>query len=78
VPFCRDTPLTLKALKAKDYSASPQTLGEHLKKRRRALGLFQQEAADWMGIRTDSYTNWEKGKTEPVAAQVRPGEEFLS
>ncbi|MEA2915135.1 MAG: hypothetical protein QOJ15_7216, partial [Bradyrhizobium sp.] len=39
MPFCRQTPLTLKALRAKDYSETPQTLGEHLKKRRRQLGL---------------------------------------
>ena len=34
--LCRETPLTLKALRAKDYSENPQTLGEYLKKRRRA------------------------------------------
>jgi hypothetical protein len=39
VPFCRQTPLTLKALRAKDYSENPETLGEHLKKRR-ALAIF--------------------------------------
>jgi transcriptional regulator with XRE-family HTH domain len=77
VPFCRQTPLTLKALRAKDYSENPQTLGEHLKKRRKELGLFQREAANRMGIGTDTYANWEKGKTEPVAAQFRPVVEFL-
>ncbi len=77
MPFCRQTPLTLKALRAKDYSENPQTLGEHLKKRRRELGLFQREAAERMGIGTDTYGNWEKGKTEPVAAQFWPVVEFL-
>jgi transcriptional regulator with XRE-family HTH domain len=77
VPFCRQTPLTLKALRAKDYSQTPQTLGEHLKKRRRELGLLQREAAVRMGIGTDTYANWERGKTEPVAAQFQPVVEFL-
>jgi transcriptional regulator with XRE-family HTH domain len=77
VPFCRQTPFTLKALREKDYSPNPQTLGEHLKKRRRELGLFQREAASRMGIGTDTYANWEKGKTEPVATQFQPVVAFL-
>ena len=35
LPFCRGVPIVLKSLRQKDYSESPQTLGEHLKKRRR-------------------------------------------
>ena len=77
MPFCRQTPLTLKALRAKDYSENPQTLGQHLKRRRRELGLLQREAAQRMGIGTDTYANWEKGKTEPVASRFRPVAAFL-
>jgi len=77
VPFCRQTPLTLKALRAKDYSENPQNLGEHLKKRRRELGLLQREAAERMGIQRDTYVNWEKDKTSPVASQFRPVVAFL-
>jgi transcriptional regulator with XRE-family HTH domain len=70
-------PLTLKALRPKDYSETPKTLGEHLKKRRRELGLLQREAAARMGILTETYWHWEKDKTEPVAAQFRPVVQFL-
>ena len=77
MPFCRQTPLTLKALRAKDYSETPKTLGEHLKKRRRELGLLQREAAERMGIQRDTYVNWEKDKTRPVASQFRPVVAFL-
>ena len=77
MPFCRQTPLTLKALRAKDYPETPQTLGEHLKKRRRLLGLLQREAAERMGIQRDTYVNWEKDKTKPVASQFRPVVAFL-
>jgi transcriptional regulator with XRE-family HTH domain len=77
VPFCRQTPLTLKALRSKDYSENPQTLGEHLKKRRRDLGLLQREAAAIMGVSTATAVNWEKGKSKPVAAQFKPAMDFL-
>lgn len=70
-------PLTLKARKPKDYSEDPQTLGEHLKKRRRELGLLQREAAARLGVSTETVVNWEKGRTEPVAVQFRPVVAFL-
>jgi DNA-binding XRE family transcriptional regulator len=77
VPFCRQTPLTLKALRAKDYSQNPHTLGEHLKKRRKELGLLQREAAERLGVSTDTVVNWEKDNTKPVAAHFRPVVAFL-
>jgi transcriptional regulator with XRE-family HTH domain len=52
-------------------------LGEHLKKRRKELGLLQREAAERMGVSTETVANWEKGKTKPVAAQFRPIVQFL-
>ena len=77
MPFCRQTPLTLKALRAKDYSEDPKTLGQHLKKRRRELGLLQREAAIRLGVSTETVVNWETGRTEPVPAQFRPIVTFL-
>ena len=77
MPFCRQTPLTLKALRVKDYLANPQTLGGHLKRRRKELGLLQREAAEQMGVSTDTVVNWEKDKSKPVAAQFRPVVAFL-
>jgi len=77
VPFCGWVPLTVKAQKLKDYSEDPQTLGEHLKKRRKELGIFQREAAERMGISAETVANWESGKTKPVASQFRPVVEFL-
>lgn len=77
VPCLRGVPLTLKALRMKDYSEEPQTLGEHLKKRRKKLGLLQREAADRMQVSTDTVVNWEKDRTRPVPAQFRPLIQFL-
>lgn len=70
-------PLTLKALRKKDYSETPQSLGEHLKKRRKELGLLQREAAIQMGVDTFTYINWEKDRTIPIASRFRPVIEFL-
>lgn len=69
--FLPGVPLKLKALRPKDFSECPQTLGEHLKKRRRELGLLQREAAARMGILTETYTNWEK--TRPSLLQPNSG-----
>jgi transcriptional regulator with XRE-family HTH domain len=77
VPFCHQTPLTLKALRPKDYSEDPQTIGQHLKKRRRELGLLQRGASERMGVSVETVANWENGKTEPVAAQFQPVVVFL-
>jgi DNA-binding XRE family transcriptional regulator len=70
-------PFTLKAKKPKEYSETPQTLGQHLKKHRKELGLLQREVAEQMSVNTWTYLNWEKGRTEPVASQFRPIIEFL-
>jgi transcriptional regulator with XRE-family HTH domain len=70
-------PILLKSLRSKDYSETPQNLGEHLKKRRKELCLLQREVAERMGIDTWTYLNWEKDKTKPVAAQFRPVVAFL-
>jgi len=59
-------------MKPRDYSDRPRTLGEHLKKRRRELGLLQREVAAQLGVAVETLINWEKDRTRPVAAQFRP------
>jgi transcriptional regulator with XRE-family HTH domain len=58
--------LVLKALKPKELDLEPQTLGEHIKRRRLELGLSQPQAAEALGVDPITVLNWEKGKTEPV------------
>lgn len=72
VAFLPGVPLTFKALRKKDYSEAPKILGEHLKKRRRELGLVQREVGKQMGVSAETVANWEKGKTKPVASQFKP------
>ncbi len=73
-----NVPLRLKALRPKDYSETPQTLGQHLKKRRRELRLLlQRQAAATIGIDLFTYINWERDRTRPVASRFRPMVAFL-
>ena len=58
MPFCR---LTLRAPKPKPdgYPQHPETLGEHIRKRRMDLGFFQRQAAAEIGVSTATLWNWE-------------------
>ena len=58
-------PITLKALKPKETDFEPQTLGEHVRKRRLDLRLTQKQAAERLGVSPWTVLNWEKGRTEP-------------
>jgi transcriptional regulator with XRE-family HTH domain len=41
------------------------------------LGLLQREVAAQMGVDTETYSNWENGKTEPITSRFRPVVDFL-
>ena len=61
--------MTLKCLKPDGIPENlrhPKTLGDHLKARRTALGLFQRDVAKLLGTDQFSVINWEKGRTEPT------------
>lgn len=59
--------LALRAAKPKgsQYPVSPITLGEHLKKRRIDIGLFQREVAVRIGSDESSVWLWENGRRKP-------------
>ena len=44
------------------------TLGDHLKKRRLELGLFQKDVAQRLGINEWTYLNWEKNYCDPIVS----------
>jgi transcriptional regulator with XRE-family HTH domain len=58
-------PITLKALKPKETDFEPQTLGEHVRKRRLELRFTQKQAAQRIGVNPWTVLNWEKDHTEP-------------
>ena len=58
--------ITLKAPKPNPtYPKVLNTLGDHLKKRRLDLGLFQKNVAVRLGVDNSTILNWEHGKTQP-------------
>ena len=62
----------LKCPRPKAYSENPQTLGEHLKKKRLLLGVTQEQAAKALGVNPWTVMNWESGRFEPPIRSV-PG-----
>lgn len=63
LPFGR---IVLKGQKSKPFLETPATLGEHLRKRRNELGLFQREVAEQLGVDPHSVTDWERDRKEPA------------
>ncbi len=57
-------PITLKALKPKEADFEPQTLGEHIRKRRLELWLTQRQLGDRLGVSSNTVLNWERGHTD--------------
>ena len=64
MPFCH-----LRRVAAKPQSqAYPQqlvTIGDHLRKRRLDLELFQKQVAEQLGVDETTVHNWEVGATQP-------------
>jgi len=48
------------------YPKQLQTLGDHIRARRLDLGLLQKDVAEIIGVITDTITNWEKGRNQPM------------
>ena len=59
-------PLAFQCVRPKPYPESPQTLGEHLLKRRHETELLQRQVALRLGVNTWTYINWETDQTTPI------------
>jgi transcriptional regulator with XRE-family HTH domain len=55
----------------------PQTIGEHLKKRRLERGLEQDQVATIIGVTWMSVSNWERGIYRPTKRAMSPIIDFL-
>jgi transcriptional regulator with XRE-family HTH domain len=55
----------------------PISVGDHIRKKRLQLGLFQREAAGRLGVNDWTILNWEKGRTEPPVVVMPAILEFL-
>ena len=48
------------------YPKQLKTLGDHIRAKRLDLGLIQKNVAGIIGVTTDTITNWEKNRNEPM------------
>ena len=55
----------------------PQTVGEHIKKRRLELSLEQEQVATEVGVTWLSVSNWERGVYRPTKKAMIPIIAFL-
>ena len=59
-------PLKIQWVRPKDYAETPQSLGEHLRKRRTEQRLIQKEVAKQLGVNTWTYILWEQDRSTPT------------
>ena len=69
-------PLTLRVTRSRDEK-SPGTIGEHVRERRKSLGLTQVEAAERIGVGRDALARWEVDRTGLDVRSVPKVIEFL-
>jgi len=76
LPFCK---VTLKAQKPlpSPYPKKLKTLGDHLRKRRLDLKLFQKEVAQRIGVEEATIWNWENNWSSPSLYYIPKIIEFL-
>ncbi|PWB79315.1 MAG: transcriptional regulator [Candidatus Methylomirabilota bacterium] len=62
--------LVVSLPKPPGYPVHPKSLGEHLRKRRLDLALFQHQVANQLGVDEITIVNWEKERTQPSIRQL--------
>lgn len=62
LPFCQ---ITLRAKKPSNIPQNPTTIGEHMRKKRMGLNLFQKDVAKMIGVTDCTIYNWENNYSSP-------------
>ncbi|HEX3666927.1 MAG TPA: helix-turn-helix domain-containing protein [Rhizomicrobium sp.] len=70
-------PLKFQWVRPKRYAERPETLGQHLLKRRREKGLFQRDIAKRLGVKVWTYLLWEQDRAQPTVRYYPPIFSFL-
>ena len=73
----QSVPLLLRAVKPKTTDFEPQTLGEHVKRRRLVLKLSQKQAGGNLGVTPWTIHHWESAKTQPPIESIPAVLRFL-
>ncbi len=76
LPFC-NTVEKGERPKEKGYPHKPTTWGDHVKKRRMDLKLFQRHVAEQIGVDIATIHNWERNLHPPAQNLVPKIIEFL-
>jgi len=75
LPFCR---ISLKSLKPlRFYPRVYDSIGDHIRKKRLDLNLFQKDVARLIGVDEATIVNWEIHKVTPAVAHMPKIIEFL-
>jgi len=56
--------------KSTKYPKELETLGDHIRKRRLDLGLFQRDVAHEIGVDTETIYRWESNESLPSVSQL--------
>jgi len=59
------------------YPKELKSLGDHIRKRRLDLGLFQKQVADRIGVDESTVFNWESNETSPQIHHIPRVVQFL-
>jgi DNA-binding transcriptional regulator YiaG len=59
------------------FIETPTTVGEHIRKKRMELGLFQSDVAKMFKVSEDCITYWENNRSEPQVSYYPSIIEFL-
>jgi transcriptional regulator with XRE-family HTH domain len=59
------------------YPRKLRTLGDHIRKRRHDLGLWQRTVADTLGVRSETIRLWERGLARPLPCHYGRIVQFL-
>ena len=74
MPICQ---ITLKAQKPSLIPQNPQSIGEHIRKRRLEQNLFQADVARLIGVEETSIYNWESNRSNPSVKYIPEIIKFL-
>ncbi|MCZ6511384.1 MAG: helix-turn-helix transcriptional regulator, partial [Alphaproteobacteria bacterium] len=74
LPYCK---ITLKAAKFTPFPKEPQSIGDHLTKRRYERRLFQKDVALLLQVDNWTVCNWENNKTIPAVRYLPRIIQFL-
>ncbi|MBI1769663.1 MAG: helix-turn-helix transcriptional regulator [Bacteroidetes bacterium] len=74
--FC-DVTLSAKKPLSEVYPKTLLTIGDHVRKRRLDLKLFQRDVAKLLGVTTSTITNWEKNRGGPALRLIPKIIKFL-